>query len=132
MHDGYIYVEVHCGMYGLPHAGLITQELLKKRLEKHGYNQSTVKPSFWKHKWRPIAFSLLMDGFGVKYIGKEYADPLIAALKQDCKLDKDWNGVKYCGISLDWDYKYMEVHLTIPGYVKKGLCRFNHIPEKNE
>ena len=35
--DGYVYIEVRKGMYGLPQAGLLAQELLEKRLEKHGY-----------------------------------------------------------------------------------------------
>ena len=62
-------------------------------------------PGFWKHKWRPIASSLVVDDFGVKYVGKEYADHLIASLKQDYELDENWDGTKYCGISLDWDYE---------------------------
>ena len=32
--DGYIYVEVRKGMYGLPQAGILAQELLEKRLNK--------------------------------------------------------------------------------------------------
>ena len=32
--DGYVYIEVQKGMYGLPQAGLLAQELLEKRLKK--------------------------------------------------------------------------------------------------
>lgn len=42
--DGYVYVEVRRGMYGLPHAGLVAQELLEKRMAKHGYHQSEHTP----------------------------------------------------------------------------------------
>ena len=35
--DGYVYVEIRKGMYGLPQAGLIAQELLEKRLNEAGY-----------------------------------------------------------------------------------------------
>lgn len=35
--EGLVYVEVRKGMYGLPQAGLLAQELLEKRLDKHGY-----------------------------------------------------------------------------------------------
>ena len=46
--DGYVYIEVRKGMYGLPQAaGLLAQELLEKRLEKHGYKQSKHTPGFW-------------------------------------------------------------------------------------
>ena len=30
--DGFVYVEVRKGMYGLPQAGILAQELLEKRL----------------------------------------------------------------------------------------------------
>ena len=66
--DVYVDVEITKGMYGLPHAGLIAQELLEKRLNKHGYHQSKLTPGFWKHDTRPIYFSLIVDDFGVKYV----------------------------------------------------------------
>ena len=40
MPDGHVYVEIRQGMYGLPQAGLLAQELLEKRLNQHGYHQS--------------------------------------------------------------------------------------------
>jgi hypothetical protein len=42
--DGYIYCEIQQGMYGLPQAGIIAQELLAKRLKEHGYSQSKTTP----------------------------------------------------------------------------------------
>ena len=42
--NGYISIEVRKGMYGLPQAGLLAQELLAKRLAKHSYKQSDVTP----------------------------------------------------------------------------------------
>ena len=64
--DGYIYIKVQKGMYGLPVAELIAQELLKKHLNKEGYYQSKMVHGLWHHKWRPIKFSLGVDDFGVK------------------------------------------------------------------
>ncbi len=43
-HDGYIYCKIQKWMYGLPHAGIIAQKLLKKHLKAHGYSQSTITP----------------------------------------------------------------------------------------
>ncbi|KAL7476230.1 hypothetical protein ACHAW6_002108 [Cyclotella cf. meneghiniana] len=37
-----------------------------------------------------------------------------------------WKGSQYIGIHFDWDCKKCEVHLSIPGYVKKVLKRFQH------
>ena len=47
--DGSIYIEASRGMYGLPQAGLLANELLEKRLNKHGYRQSKLVPGLWKH-----------------------------------------------------------------------------------
>ena len=35
--DGYIYCEIQKGMYGLPQAGIIAQQLLEECLQKDGY-----------------------------------------------------------------------------------------------
>eukprot|EP00957_Ditylum_brightwellii_P010648 806251-Ditylum_brightwellii.AAC.1 len=37
VHDGYIYTEIHWGLYGLPQAGRIANDLLQKRLAEHNY-----------------------------------------------------------------------------------------------
>jgi len=42
--DNCIYIKIVLGMYGLPHAGLIANQLLEQRLNKHGYRQSTLVP----------------------------------------------------------------------------------------
>ena len=70
--DGTIYVLVRLGMYGLPQAGLLANELLEKRLNAHGYHQSKLVPGLWKHIWRPSQFTLVVDDFGIKYIGDEH------------------------------------------------------------
>jgi hypothetical protein len=125
-HKGYIFWEVHRGMYGLPQAGLLAQEQLITRLNKAGYTQSKVTPGFWKHAWRPISFTLVVDDFGVKYVGKEHAEHLISVLKQDYEIDTDWEGTRYLGLTLDWDYIERQVHLSMPGYIAKALTRFAH------
>ena len=47
--DGHVYVEIRKGMYGLPQAGLIAQELLEERLNKEGYYQDEIIPGLWHH-----------------------------------------------------------------------------------
>jgi hypothetical protein len=37
IHNGYLYMEIRKGMYGLPQAGIIANRLLRKRLQPHGY-----------------------------------------------------------------------------------------------
>jgi hypothetical protein len=45
--NGFVYFEIWKGMYGLPQAGIIAQQLLETRLAAHGYHQSTTMPSLW-------------------------------------------------------------------------------------
>jgi len=49
--DGYIHIAANKGMYGLPQAGLLANELLEKCLNKNGYKQSKLVPGLWKHDW---------------------------------------------------------------------------------
>jgi hypothetical protein len=123
---GYIFCEVQRGMYGLPQAGILAQEQLEIKLNKAGYTQSKITPGFWKHAWRPISFTLVVDDFGIKYVGKEHAEHLISVLKQDYEIDTDWEGTRYLGLTLDWDYTERQVHLSMPGYIAKALLRFAH------
>ena len=48
--DGHVYVEIRKGMYGLPQAGTLAQQLLETRLNEHGYSQSKAVPGLWTHK----------------------------------------------------------------------------------
>ena len=52
--NGYVYIKIQKGMYGLTQEGSIAQQLLDKRLNARGYYQSKITPGFWTHKWRPI------------------------------------------------------------------------------
>eukprot|EP00804_Cyclotella_cryptica_P015967 CCRYP_004129-RA/>CCRYP_004129-RA protein AED:0.18 eAED:0.18 QI:0/0/0/1/0/0/2/0/948 len=124
--DGYVYVRVQKGMYGLPQAGIIAQQLLESRLVAHGYRQSTVTPGFWKHDWRPIAFALCVDDFGVKYVGIEHAKHLLQTLNTHYTTSHDWKGERYLGLTITWDYQRKQVHLSMPGYCQKAGQRFQH------
>ena len=124
--DRMVFVEIRRGMYGLPQAGLLAQELLEQRLNKHGYFQSTRTPGLWTHKWRPVQFTLVVDDFGIKYVGEENLQHLIAILRESYEISIDREGKRYVGIHFDWDYNKREVHLSMPGYVKKALKRFQH------
>jgi hypothetical protein len=125
--DGWVYVEVRRGMYGLPQSGLLAQELLEKRLNEHGYFQDQYVPGLWHHKYRPITFTLVVDDFGVKYCRKQDAEHLVKVLSEHYTITNDWTGSKYIGITLDWDYAGRKVHLSMPGYVPQALTEFGHV-----
>ena len=125
--NGSIYIEAIRGMYGLPQSGLLANQLLEKRLNRHGYHQSKYVPGLWKHTTRPIQFTLVVDDFGVKYVGEEHAQHLKSVLEEHYKVTTDWTGTRYIGITLDWDYDKRQVHLSMPGYVQKALKQFQHV-----
>ena len=45
--NGYVYLEVNKGMYGLKQEGLLAHQLLEKQLKGHGYSHSKVDPGLW-------------------------------------------------------------------------------------
>ncbi|KAL7474880.1 hypothetical protein ACHAW6_000826, partial [Cyclotella cf. meneghiniana] len=64
--DGWVYVQIEKGMYGLPQTGILANKLLARRLDADDYYQCQFTPGLWHHKWQPITFSLVVDDFGVK------------------------------------------------------------------
>jgi hypothetical protein len=81
-------------MYGLPQSGIIAQELLKKRLPEYGYHQSKIINGFWKHKTKPICFTLVVDNFTVKYVSNEDAEHLINKIKKYYPMTVDKEATK--------------------------------------
>ena len=124
--DGYVYIEVRKGMYGLPQAGIIAQQLLEERLAKVGYHQSQIVPGLWTHETRDICFTLVVDDFAIKYTKLDDAQHLINALKQDYNITVDWEATTYIGLTVEWDYINRKVHIHMPGYLDSALLRFKH------
>jgi hypothetical protein len=106
-------------MYGLPQAGILAQELLEKRLNSHRYRQSNITPGLWHHNICPISFTLCVDDFGIKYIGREHVDHLSGILNKHYKCSQDWDGARYLGmnIDIDWDYINKNIHVSMLDHV---------------
>ncbi|KAL7480170.1 hypothetical protein ACHAW6_005874 [Cyclotella cf. meneghiniana] len=131
--DGWVYIKVIRGMYGLPQAGSLGHDLLEERLNAEGYFQSQIVPGFWKHKTRPIQFVLVVDDFGIKYIKQEDLDHLIASLEKHYEVTVDTEGREFVKIELDWDYENGKVHLSMMPYLQKALRQFdNVVPSKRQ
>jgi hypothetical protein len=90
--DGWVYIEIRKVMYGLKQAGLLANQLPQKLLSPVGYYPARHTMGMWLHKTRPIAFSLIVDDFSVKYMGKQHADHLRDALLRSYELTTDWEG----------------------------------------
>eukprot|EP00804_Cyclotella_cryptica_P015850 CCRYP_006347-RA/>CCRYP_006347-RA protein AED:0.34 eAED:0.34 QI:0/0/0/1/0/0/3/0/479 len=103
---GWVCVCIELGMYGLPQAGLLANKLLAKRLNIVGYYQCQYTLGLWRHVWRPITFSLVVDNFGIKTVGLTNATQLKQTLEKYYEVNVDWTGQLYCGVHLEWDYKH--------------------------
>ena len=124
--NGWVYMRINKGMYGLPQAGKLANDLLVKRMQTAGYHPCQVTPGLWKHVWRPVVFTLVVDDFGIKFEGDEHANHLKKTLERWYDITVDWKGQKYVGISLEWDYDERTLHTSVPGYVQKSLKKFGH------
>ena len=75
-----LLVEVRKGIYGLPQAGLLAQQRLIKHLATHGYYQCAKTACLFRHETRDIAFTLIVDDFGIKHKGEGNLSHLLNAL----------------------------------------------------
>jgi hypothetical protein len=57
--DGWVYIGIRKGMYGLKQAGLLTNQLLQTRLAPFGYYPARHTPGLWLHKKTPICEGVL-------------------------------------------------------------------------
>ena len=131
--NGQVHLECRRSIYGLPQSGKLANDYLKEKLRPAGYYEVPHTPGLWKHISRPIEFTLVVDNFGVKYVGKEHTNHLIKALKNGFTIAEDWKGELYYGITLKWDYEKGMVDISMPGYIKKVLQKYKHEkPKKHQ
>jgi hypothetical protein len=118
-------------MYGLNQAGLIVNELLQTRLAPFGYYPARHTPGLWLHKTRYISFTLVVDDFTVKYVGKQHEEHLRNAILRTYELTPDWTAMVYSGMTLTWDYDTTTCNISMPGYVSNILSKFQHDSPKH-
>jgi hypothetical protein len=124
--NGYVYVEISRGMYGLPQAGRIAYDYLKAHLAPHGYHPCPITPGLWRHATHDLPFSLVVDDFGVRYTNKLDVDHLLMVLRELYDASVDWDGERYCGLTIAWDYDARTCDISMPGYIERALQRFQH------
>ena len=124
--DGFIYIEIHKGMYGLKNAAILAYNNLKKNLLPFGYVPVEGTVGLWKHKRRRTKFCVCVDDFGIKSFSNDDRDHLLNALKAHYKIIIDLTGSNYCGMTFDWAYDKGYVDVSMPGYIRKALARLNH------
>jgi hypothetical protein len=111
--DGWVYIEIRKGMYGLKQAGILANQLLHTRLAPFGYYSARHTLGLWLHKTRPISVTLVVDDFAVKYVGKQNAEHLRNSLLRTYELTTDWTATVYSGMTLKWDYNKRTCNISM-------------------
>ena len=124
--DGFIYIKIKKGMYGLKQAAILAYNHIKQHLKDFGYHPVQGTVGLWTHKTRNLQFCLCVDDFGVKYFKKEDVEHLLHSIGSIYKYTTDWTGKNYCGMHFDWHYDAGYVDVSMPGYVKKALKRLQY------
>ena len=122
--DGYVYIEIRKGIPGIKQAGRLDSDRLTKNLARNGYAPVPHTPSLWRHYTSDLVFSLFVDDFGIKYTRKADTEHLLKYLREDYEITEEWTGEKYLGLTLKWDYVNRNVSVSMPGYVKAALLKF--------
>ena len=121
-------MKIRKGIPGLKQAGRILNDCLTAHLKQFGYAPVPRTPALWSHETWPIAFTLVVNDFGIKYIGSQHAEHLLAALRTLYKVTEDKTGSKYCGLTIKWNYKQNWVEISMPEYIPALLHKFCHLP----
>ena len=90
--DGWVYLEIRKVMPSLKQSCRIASYQLKAQLAHFGFAPVPRTAAIWKHATKPIIFSLVVDDFGVKYIGKENANHLVQSLQKIYTISINWTG----------------------------------------
>jgi hypothetical protein len=78
----FVHLEMRRAIWGLPQAGILANKQLRRKSAPFGYYECINTPGLWYHISRPISFTLVVDDFGVKYVGQEHSDHLIASISE--------------------------------------------------
>ena len=111
---GYVLCEIFRDMYGFPQAGILAYKQLFNILSPFGYTPTCHTPGVLRHKTHPIYFSLCVDDFGIKYMGRKHSEQFLAALHTQYEVTTNWTGSTYLGITLKWDYTNRTCDISIP------------------
>ena len=117
--DGYIYIRINKGMYGLKQVAVLTYNQLVSNLARDGYAPCSSTTGIWKHNNCQTCFGLCVDDFGVKVFHEEDKAHFLHSLRKYYNISVDHKGENYLGLSIKWNYPKGYVDISMPGYIKK-------------
>ena len=124
--NGYVYVDIRKGIYGLKEASIITYKRLVRNLQPHGYAPVAHTYGLWTHSTLPTTFTLAADDFGIKFFAANDSTHLLGALRKNYYITVDPSCSKYCKITIKWNYPRNYVDISMTNSVSKSLERFQH------
>ena len=71
-------------------------------------------------------FFLIVDDFGIEYVGDRHAHHLRDTLLEHYSITQDWIGSLYSGINIAWDYDKRTCCLTMVEYIVTILSKCHH------
>ena len=108
-YQGWIYMCINKGIYGLKQAGIISNQELVKHMDPFVYHPVQHTPGLWVHDNRHTVFSLVVDNFCVQYSSTDNTYHFLNALRSKYFITVDAEATVYIGIKLEWEY----VHRTV-------------------
>jgi hypothetical protein len=124
--NGWMYFKICQGCYSLPQAGIFANNLLQSRLVAEGYYEAASTPGLWHHKWCPVQFCLIVDNFGIKYVGLKHFNHLLDLLKKYHGVQVNMAGDKLASMDINWDFAGKRCCINMPGYIDNLLLKFKH------
>ena len=118
-------VQINNGIYGLPQSGFLSKQKLVALLARNGYHLTPTMECLFRRESLNIAFALVVDDFAIKYADRAAADHLLATIRQEYRVEPDWEGSLFLGMSIAFDKPARSVSLSMPGYVDAALKRFH-------
>ena len=88
---------------------MLSNDLLRTRLNNTGYYETTTTPGLWRHKWRPIMFVLIVDDFGIEYVGDHHLHHLRTVLTTHYTITEDLDRKNIC-----WHRPQLGLHKNPP------------------
>jgi hypothetical protein len=119
-----VYARADKTIYGLPQAGLLSQQRLVGHLADHGYLPCEHTPCLFRHRTRDVTFALVVDDFAVKYQREEDAEHFLATLRILYQIKVDHAFKKFVGFAITYDPIASTCGISMPGYVEQALRRF--------
>ena len=131
----WVCFEIFHERYGVPQSVKLANDLLQTRLEDAQYYEKATTMGLLRHKWRSIQFVIIVENFGLEYVRKQDADHLSSVLKNHHYIYRYWEGNKFAGIDLYWNFATKNCDrtccLSIKNYIKTLLVKLNHpMPSK--